>query len=100
MSKKPRSPGDAIYPQFVSGLRAACSPLEYLFEYVVVAVNIVVLLSQRRDSATRMQNGRIVAAAVSITNIPQAHLGEGPCQCPRADALSSDASTELCRMHV
>src|SRR6267378_7331005 len=100
MSKKPRSPDEAIYPQFVSGLRAACSPLEYLLEYVVVAVNIVVLLSQRRDSATRMQNGRMVAVAEGIANIRQAHLGEVLRERHCELAGPSDVSAAFFRVHV
>ena len=76
MNKKPESSGGAIYPQFVSGLCAACSPFEYLLEYVVIAVDVVVLLSQHRDGATRVKDGCMVAVAECISDIRQAHLGE------------------------
>ena len=69
MSKKTLPSGCALYPQFVSRLSAACSPLEYLLEYVVIAVDVVVLLSQRRDGATRVEDGCMVAVAERIADI-------------------------------
>src|SRR5256885_6668785 len=93
MNKKPQSPGGAIYPQFVPGLCAACSPFEYLLEYVVVTVDVVVLLSQRRDSAARVENGRVVAVAKCIANIRQAHLGEVLRECHCKLARPGDVST-------
>ena len=69
MSKKLRSRDDAIYSQFALRLRAACSPFEHLLEYVVIAVDVVVLLSQRRDGATRMENGGMVAVAERVADV-------------------------------
>jgi hypothetical protein len=69
MNKKPPPLGGAICSQFVPRLCAACSPFEYLLEYVVIAVNVVVLLSQRCDSATRVEDGCVVAVAERIADI-------------------------------
>src|SRR5207245_4782345 len=76
MSKKTRSPGGAIYPQFVSVLCAACSPFEYLLEHVVIAVDVVILLSQCRNGATRMEKGRVVPVAERIANMRLTHAGD------------------------
>src|SRR2546430_7657057 len=100
MSKKTRSPGGAIYPQFVSWLRAACSPFEYLLEHVVIAVDVVVFLSQRRDSAARMEDGGMVAVAECIADIRQAHLSEVLRESHCELTGPGDVSTTLFRMHV
>src|SRR6267154_1952563 len=63
MSKKTRPSGCALYPQFVSRLSAACSPLEYLLAYVVIAVDVVVLLSQRREGHCELSGPSDVSTA-------------------------------------
>jgi len=40
-------PGGPTCSQSVPWLCAACSPFEYLLEHVVIAVDVVILLSQR-----------------------------------------------------
>src|SRR5437879_9100409 len=69
MNKKPPLLHGAICSQFVPRLCAACSPFEYLLEHVVVAVDVVVLLSQGCDGATRMEDCRMVAVAERVADV-------------------------------
>src|SRR5258708_2585104 len=56
-------PGDATCSQSVPWLCAACSPFEYLLEHVVIAVDVVILLSQRGDGATRVEDRLLVGVS-------------------------------------
>src|SRR5439155_22362135 len=100
MNKKPPALGGAIRSQFVPSLYADCSPFKNLIEYVVCAVDVVVLVSQRRDGAARVEDGCMVAVAECISDIRQAHLGEvlreGHCEL----SGPGDVSTALFRVHV
>ena len=62
-------PGGPTCSQSVPWLCAACSPFEYLLEHVVVAVDVMVLLSQRCDGATRMEDCRMVAVAERVADV-------------------------------
>src|SRR5438552_17743070 len=64
----------ATIPPF--SMRVAPSPRCERRTTTLIAINVVVLLSQRGDGATRMENGGMVAVAECIANIRQAHLGE------------------------
>src|SRR5258707_13871955 len=69
-------PGGATCSQSVPWLCAACSPFEYLLEHVGIAVDVVILLSQRGDGATGVEDCRVVADSVRSTEVEKAHLCE------------------------
>src|SRR6266850_4812940 len=100
MNKNRLLPGGATCSQFAPWLCAACSPFEYLLEYVVIAVDVVILLSQRGDGATGVEDCRVVAVAERVTDVRQAHLGEvlrqRHCKLPRP----GDVATAFFRVHV
>src|SRR5712671_217459 len=100
MNEDPLLPGDTTCSQSVPWLCAACSPFEYLLEHVVIAVDVVILLSQRGDRATGVEDCRVVAVAECVTDIRQAHLGEVLSQCQCKLARPSFVSTALFRVHV
>src|SRR5258705_12066351 len=93
-------PGGAACSQSAPWLCAACSPFEYLLEDVVIAVDVVILLSQRGDGATGVEDCRVVAVAERIADVRKAHLREVLCQ--RHCKLSGPGvvATALFRGHV
>src|SRR3979490_1760914 len=100
MNKNRLLPGGATCSQSVPRLCAACSPFEYLLEYVVIAVDVVILLSQRADGGTEVGACRVIAFAERVTDVRQAHLGEvlrqRHCKLPGP----GDVAIALFRVHV
>jgi len=90
----------ATCSQFVPWLHAACSSFEYLFEHVVIAVDVVILLSQRGDRATGVEDCRVVAVAERITDVREAHLGEVLRQRHCKLAGPGDVAAAFFRVHV
>src|SRR5258708_6832230 len=92
--------GGATCSQSVPWLRAACSPFEYLLEHVVIAVDVVILLSQRGNGATGVKDCRVVAVAERITDVRKTHLCEVLCQRHCKLPGPGDVATALFRVHV
>src|SRR5712671_4749926 len=86
--------------QSVPLLCAAYSPFEYLLEHVVIAVDVVILLSQRGDGATGMEDCRVVAVAERIADVRKAHLCEVLRQCHCKLPGPGDVAAALFRVHV
>src|SRR5712692_9880522 len=100
MNKKPLPLGSDTCSQFAPWLFAAYSPLEYLLEYVVIAVDVVVLLSQRGDGATRVEDRRVVTVSERVADVRQAHLSEILRERHCKLAGPGDVATALFRVHV
>ena len=100
MNKDRLLPGGATCSQSVPRLCAACSPFEYLLEHVVITVDVVILLSQRGDGATGVEDCRVVAVAERITDVRKAHLCEVLCQRHCKLPGPGDVATALFRVHV
>lgn len=52
-----------------SQISPACSSFQYLFQYVVIAIDIVVFLSERRNCSTSVQNRSVIAVAEGVANV-------------------------------
>src|SRR5260221_12826890 len=100
MNKVRLLPGATTCSQSVPWLCAACSPFEYLLEHVVIAVDVVILLSQRGDGATGVEDCRVVAVAERITDVRKAHLCEVLCHRHCKLPGPGGVATALFRVHV
>ena len=69
LDKKPVPHYSGALSQFVHKFPSAYSSFEYLLQYVIVAVDVMVLLAERRDGPARVQNRRMVAVAERVTDV-------------------------------
>src|SRR5260221_12042923 len=95
MNKVRLLPGATTCSQSVPWLCAACSPFEYLLEHVVIGVDVVVIVSQRGDGATCVEDRRVVTVSERVADVRQAHLGEVLAERHREVAGPGDVATAL-----
>src|SRR5688572_13342552 len=76
------------------------SSLQHLFQNVVVAVDLVILLAKAGNGAAGVQHGGVVAIAERVADIGQADLRQFAGQSHRHLAWPCDVAAALLRMEV